>query len=702
MTSRHILLSFELTLAALVSAGLGCRGGETTGSGTRLTGSLPTTLPLTAVAVSGDGVDESRAEITPAATSFSLRLSPGRDYFVDFREDLDGAGPTAGVLVVTRAAERVPFHFPDGDDAVALGELTLEPALGRVLVSTDFSDLLPPVEPEAPILADADGDGVPDVRDRSGNQDGDDAPDAQDAFPWDAGETADLDQDHVGDNADHDDDSDAIPDASDVCPTMADTDQTDTDRDGLGDPCDDDDDGDTTPDVSDNCPLLLNADQLDTDLDGLGDACDLDDDNDGWDDDEDNCKTTPGADLGDRDADGIGDLCDADNDNDLTPDLTDNCPLTVNVDQLDTDTDGAGDLCDADDDGDGVADDFDSLPLDRERFAAYVVRDLTTLVGGSRSLAVGVNFAGVVVGQSTVATGAVRAAAWTRAGTSYSGAIELLALPTAPPDPTAAAFAINDLGQIAGVCEDAAAGRAVAVLWNRVSAVPVALAGSGGWLATAAYGINGSGQVVGVVEEPTGVRHAALWRVDAAGAVSPGPVLLDGLAGEASAAYFIAADGRAVGEADDAAGAPHAVVWQIGADDTVAGPVDLGIPTGFVSAVAFGVNAAGLVVGEAETADAKPHPVLWRPEVGALPLAGAVVEGSATAIDDDGRIVGWTRQTQVTARAWDARFIDPTVAEAIVTGTVPNQAYAAGAGGSAVGLVARPSGERAFVAVPAR
>jgi hypothetical protein len=42
-----------------------------------------------------------------------------------------------------------------------------------------------------------------------------------------------------------------------------------------------DTDGDGVTDASDNCPTTANSDQLDTDGDGIGDACDPDDDNDG-------------------------------------------------------------------------------------------------------------------------------------------------------------------------------------------------------------------------------------------------------------------------------------------------------------------------------------------------------------------------------------------------------------------------------------
>jgi hypothetical protein len=77
-----------------------------------------------------------------------------------------------------------------------------------------------------------------------------------------------------------DSDGDAVPDATDNCPSVANLDQADTDGDGLGDACDPrddrDPDGDGFANADDNCPEAANADQLDTDGDGLGDACDPD------------------------------------------------------------------------------------------------------------------------------------------------------------------------------------------------------------------------------------------------------------------------------------------------------------------------------------------------------------------------------------------------------------------------------------------
>jgi probable HAF family extracellular repeat protein len=59
-----------------------------------------------------------------------------------------------------------------------------------------------------------------------------------------------------------DSDGDGVPNALDVCMTVAD-DQSDADSDGVGDVCD-------------NCPLAVNPGQEDADDDGVGDDCELD------------------------------------------------------------------------------------------------------------------------------------------------------------------------------------------------------------------------------------------------------------------------------------------------------------------------------------------------------------------------------------------------------------------------------------------
>jgi hypothetical protein len=54
-----------------------------------------------------------------------------------------------------------------------------------------------------------------------------------------------------------------------------------------------DSDGDGVPDASDNCPSVANSDQADGDGDAQGNACDPDDDNDGVPDAQDACPGIP-------------------------------------------------------------------------------------------------------------------------------------------------------------------------------------------------------------------------------------------------------------------------------------------------------------------------------------------------------------------------------------------------------------------------
>lgn len=83
-------------------------------------------------------------------------------------------------------------------------------------------------------------------------------------------------------------------------------------------------DEDGIPDISDNCIDVPNTDQADEDGDGVGDLCELDDeapvegdenadsDEDGIIDADDNCIDDSNANQSDEDEDGVGDVCDAD------------------------------------------------------------------------------------------------------------------------------------------------------------------------------------------------------------------------------------------------------------------------------------------------------------------------------------------------------------------------------------------------------
>ncbi len=70
-----------------------------------------------------------------------------------------------------------------------------------------------------------------------------------------------------------------------------------------------DSDKDTVPDITDNCTYVSNTDQTDVNDNGRGDACD-DFDFDGKINSVDNCKDLPNAAQTDTDGDGVGDTCD--------------------------------------------------------------------------------------------------------------------------------------------------------------------------------------------------------------------------------------------------------------------------------------------------------------------------------------------------------------------------------------------------------
>jgi hypothetical protein len=116
------------------------------------------------------------------------------------------------------------------------------------------------------LLIDPDGDGY-------SNQNG------SDAFPLDAAEWLDTDNNGIGNNTDVDDDGDSVDDYLDLFPLDA-TESLDTDSDGIGNNADTDDDSDGLNDSEDDFPLDA-SEQLDTDTDGIGNNADTDDDNDG-------------------------------------------------------------------------------------------------------------------------------------------------------------------------------------------------------------------------------------------------------------------------------------------------------------------------------------------------------------------------------------------------------------------------------------
>ena len=129
----------------------------------------------------------------------------------------------------------------------------------------------------AALLADGDGDGIPNVIDNCPNvanpdqadADGDGVGDACQAVVTPIDPEPDPEPDPDPD-PELDSDGDGYPDSSDGCPN--DPNKHAPGACGCGVP-DGDRDGDGVPDCKDNCPDAANANQADYDGDGVGDAC---------------------------------------------------------------------------------------------------------------------------------------------------------------------------------------------------------------------------------------------------------------------------------------------------------------------------------------------------------------------------------------------------------------------------------------------
>ncbi len=207
---------------------------------------------------------------------------------------------------------------------------------------------------------------------RDHDDDGDGVDDLSDEFPLDGSETADFDQDGIGDNADIDDDGDGWFDIMEIqCgfdPLNSTSIPSDNDADGVCDSIDPDDDNDGYADQFDEFPMNA-TEWADFDGDGTGDNADTDDDDDGVLDESDAFPLDPSETL-DTDSDGIGNNVDTDDDSDGVPDESDAFPLSP-AESVDTDGDGLGNNADTDDDGDGVLDVSDAFPVNATEWADF-------------------------------------------------------------------------------------------------------------------------------------------------------------------------------------------------------------------------------------------------------------------------------------------------------------------------------------------
>ncbi|MBI5507894.1 MAG: hypothetical protein HY903_03965 [Deltaproteobacteria bacterium] len=247
---------------------------------------VPNDLALTIVAVDAEGKAAASQGLAAGATDFSFKVDVETDLVLELR---DSAGIAAAVVVWNKAGGHRAFR--SGTSDIDFGVLRTVLKRGRATSTRDPLELAGPKD--SAILADGDGDGICDHS--SGDvpdQDGDTAVDSADAMPFDATEIFDTDRDDVGNNADLDDDADGLSDAqetglgtnplvsdsdadgaldgSDAFP-MDPTETADVDLDGQGNNADLDDDNDFLADAAETATDPLNPD---SDADGVMDGLD--------------------------------------------------------------------------------------------------------------------------------------------------------------------------------------------------------------------------------------------------------------------------------------------------------------------------------------------------------------------------------------------------------------------------------------------
>ena len=279
------------------------------------------------------------------------------------------------------------------------------------------------------------------------------------------------------------------------------------------------------------------------------------------------------------------------------------------------------------------------------------VRDIGTL-GGAGAHAEATNEAGHVVGGTGDAAGVSHAYLWTAAGGMKS-----LGFP--PGATAAAAWGLNDIGDVVGLAEDANTQYAV---WWRVSvaadgSVQVGsvepLAPIPGAFSTVAFAVNQRGQAVGWSIPISGGNHPIMWTRASDGWVVEDLGILPG------DAWAVARDvndaGIAVGYSHPGQGCASAVVWTTQAGRTIGRRA---LPSlGGCGSEAYGINNQGDVVGRSTNAKGQAHAVLWKVASDGSPLSVTdigVPTGSVAAVayDVSPRVGG---VAQITGRVWYAK-----------------------------------------------
>jgi probable HAF family extracellular repeat protein len=237
-------------------------------------------------------------------------------------------------------------------------------------------------------------------------------------------------------------------------------------------------------------------------------------------------------------------------------------------------------------------------------WSSYVATYLGSL-GGSSSLAYGINDHKQIVGWASTSSGDSHAFLWEDGAMIDLGTLG---------GEHSTARAINNLGQVVGH-SGTLSNEEHAFLWE--DGVMIDLGTLGG-TQSFAFGINDNGQIVGAARRSSGDAHAFLWEK---GAMTD----LGTLGGDNSWAWDINNRGQVVGTADPRSGLEQAFLWEDG------GMINLGTSA---ASRGCGINDLGNVVGYG---DSTSHAFIWKDgEITQLPG----LYGSPSSINDRRQVVG--------------------------------------------------------------